>query len=59
MKYQSHFQFTEMEPKSESHLPGATVVGIANNLSNIILFFVLISRTQILMAMVISPEMNK
>lgn len=48
-----------MEPKSESHLPGATVVGIANNLSNIILFFVLISRTQILMAMVINPEMNK
>lgn len=28
MKEQSHFKFIEMEPKRESHLPGATVVGI-------------------------------
>lgn len=60
MKEQSHFKFIEMEPKRESHLPGATVVGIASYLSNIrYCFFVLISRTQILVAMVISPEMNK
>ena len=49
-----------MEPKSERHLPGVTVVGIASYLSNIrYCFFVLISRTQILVVMVISPEMNK